>query len=445
MAWLLLPARDEPWVLPATLVLAVAAVLLTLVGLGVLFNLTKLVAFVLFGYWFLSFFERLSFVVIVAVIVPLVDSISVWRGPTEYVVEEQPGVFDRVSVGFRVPGEDGTANLGPPDVIFFSLFLGTAARYTLRAAWTWLAMTGLLAATLIGTVVFDVRGLPALPAVCFGFLLLNADLLCANARTAFGVKAANCSRGSALRGAATRELLKPAAFAAVGLTPTALRRRRRAGPAVFVRPRRQVLRRLLQLRRVELGAQLLSFASVSAEVRAAREVDVLERRCHLGPGRREHREIVLDLVRRLVDELLEEGRRRLEIGVLAVAPSASENFAPMLASSMQSSSAIPVAAPVVSSVVSSSVVSSSVVVGSVVSAAAAVVAPSLDSSSPPPQPPTASARAARVAASASARPCFLIMSPRLVSDRSYGSSRTATLSTCGVCGNMSTGRARRSS
>ena len=183
VAWLLLPAREEPWVLPATLVLAVAAVLLTLVGLDVLFNLTKLVAFVLFGYWFLSFFERLSFVVIVAVIVPLVDSISVWRGPTEYVVEEQPGVFDRVSVGFRVPGEDGTANLGPPDVIFFSLFLGTAARYTLRAAWTWLAMTGLLAVTLIGTVVFDVRGLPALPAVCFGFLLPNADLLWRELRT----------------------------------------------------------------------------------------------------------------------------------------------------------------------------------------------------------------------------------------------------------------------
>ena len=38
-------------------------------------------------------------------------------------------------------------------------------------------MTGLLALTLIGTVVFDVRGLPALPAVCFGFLLPNADRL----------------------------------------------------------------------------------------------------------------------------------------------------------------------------------------------------------------------------------------------------------------------------
>jgi hypothetical protein len=177
VAWLLLPARDQVWVLPAALVLAVVAVLLTLAGLGVLFNLAKLVALVLFGYWFLSLFERLSFVVIIAVIVPLVDSISVWRGPTEYVVEEQPGVFDRISVGFRVPGEDGAANLGPPDVIFFSLFLGTAARYALRTAWTWLGMTGLLAVTLIGTVVFDVHGLPALPAVCFGFLLPNADLL----------------------------------------------------------------------------------------------------------------------------------------------------------------------------------------------------------------------------------------------------------------------------
>ena len=44
-------------------------------------------------------------------------------------------------------------------------------------------MTGLLAATLIGTVVFDVRGLPALPAVCFGFLLPNADYALARTRT----------------------------------------------------------------------------------------------------------------------------------------------------------------------------------------------------------------------------------------------------------------------
>jgi hypothetical protein len=176
-AWLLLPLRRERWVLPAALLLAALAVLLYLVGLGALFNATKLVALVLFGFWFLELFERLSFIVLVAAIIPVVDSVSVWRGPTEYVVEEQPGLFDRVSVGFRVPGEDGTANLGPPDVIFFALFLAATVRFGLRTGWTWLAMTGLLALTLIGTVVFDVRGLPALPAVCIGFLLPNADLL----------------------------------------------------------------------------------------------------------------------------------------------------------------------------------------------------------------------------------------------------------------------------
>jgi hypothetical protein len=183
VAWLLLPARDERWVLPAALALAGVSVLLYLVGLGVLFNLSKLVGLVLFGYWFMILFERLSFVVLVAAIIPVVDSVSVWRGPTEYVVEEQPGIFDRISIAFRVPGEDGSANLGPPDAIFFALFLGAAARWGLRTAWTWLAMTGLLALTLIGTVVLDVHGLPALPAIAIGFLAANADLLWRELRT----------------------------------------------------------------------------------------------------------------------------------------------------------------------------------------------------------------------------------------------------------------------
>jgi hypothetical protein len=177
VVWVLLPLRQERWVFPTALVLAGVAVLFYFLGLGALFNVTKLVALVLFGFWFLELFERLSFVVLVATIIPVVDSVSVWRGPTEYVVEEQPGIFDRVSVGFRVPGESGSANLGPPDVIFFALFLAATVRFGLRTGWTWIAMTGLLAATLIGTVVFDVRGLPALPAVCVGFLLPNADLL----------------------------------------------------------------------------------------------------------------------------------------------------------------------------------------------------------------------------------------------------------------------------
>ena len=38
-------------------------------------------------------------------------------------------------------------------------------------------MTPLLGATLVLAATTDVAGLPALPAICFGFLLPNADLL----------------------------------------------------------------------------------------------------------------------------------------------------------------------------------------------------------------------------------------------------------------------------
>jgi hypothetical protein len=175
--WLLLPLWDTHGLLVVGAALAGLAVLLRLAELDVAFNLTKLFAFVMLGFWFLSYFETVVWAVIVAAIVPGVDAISVWRGPTEYVVSEQPGVFENVSIAFRVPGEDGAANLGPPDIVFFALFLGAAARFGLRVGWTWVVTTLLLGATLVLTTTTDVAGLPALPAVCVGFLLPNADLL----------------------------------------------------------------------------------------------------------------------------------------------------------------------------------------------------------------------------------------------------------------------------
>jgi hypothetical protein len=177
VVWLLLPLAGARWLLPAAILLALLAVALHLAGLGSLFNVAKLLALTLFGFWFLELFQAASWVVLVACIVPWVDAISVWRGPTEYVVSEQPGLFEWISIAFPLPGEDASANLGPPDVIFFALFLATAARHGLRPGATWIAMTALLSLTLVLTVVFDVAGLPALPAVCFGFLLPNADLL----------------------------------------------------------------------------------------------------------------------------------------------------------------------------------------------------------------------------------------------------------------------------
>ena len=140
--------------------------ILHLAELDVLNNLAKLFALICIGFWFLSWFENVMWAALIAVVIPWVDAISVWRGPTEYVVEQQPQVFDTVSLAFRVPGEDSTANLGPPDILFFALFLAAADRFGLRVAWTWLAMTGLLGATLIVTATTDVSGLPALPAIC---------------------------------------------------------------------------------------------------------------------------------------------------------------------------------------------------------------------------------------------------------------------------------------
>jgi hypothetical protein len=165
-------------------------VVLWLADLGVLSNICKLAGFVLIGFWFLSLFEELWWLAIVAILVPWVDIWSVSAGPTRYVTEERPGIFDSVSLALNVPGESSTANIGPPDIVFFALFLAAAQRFGLRVAWTWIAMTALLSATLVLVWHWDVNGLPALPAVCLGFLLPNADLLWRNGREAWAARGA---------------------------------------------------------------------------------------------------------------------------------------------------------------------------------------------------------------------------------------------------------------
>lgn len=176
VAWLLLPLSTARGLLPVALATGVLAVLLDLAGLEAAFNVTKVVAFVLVGFWFVQMLEALSWVVLVAAIIPWVDIASVYQGPTKVVVEEQPGLFERIAVAFPVPGGDA-ALLGPPDVIFFALFLAAAARFGLRAGATWIGMTAALSATLAATYAFDLSGLPALPALSLGFVVPNADLL----------------------------------------------------------------------------------------------------------------------------------------------------------------------------------------------------------------------------------------------------------------------------
>lgn len=185
--WLALPlARTgtKTLVVLAASAGAIAA-LLTLIDAGSAANVAKLACYSLAGFTFLSLFEELWWLTLVAALVPWVDIWSVAAGPTEYVVEERPGLFENVAVALPSPGESAVVNIGPPDILFFALFLAAADRFRLRVAATWLGMTACLGGTLALVWYWDdVAGLPALPAVCLGFLLPNADLLWRDVRNA---------------------------------------------------------------------------------------------------------------------------------------------------------------------------------------------------------------------------------------------------------------------
>ena len=179
LVWLVLPAWSLPirYLFGVALGFGAAAVALQLAGAEPVANFAKLGAMTFAAWCFLRFFEELSWVVLVALIVPFVDSYSVWRGPTKTIVTKKPEVFSALSFTFPVPGSQGGAKLGLPDLLFFALFLGAAARWQLRTGWTWICLTASIGGTMALATWLDVDGLPALPLLALGFLLPNADLL----------------------------------------------------------------------------------------------------------------------------------------------------------------------------------------------------------------------------------------------------------------------------
>src|SRR5262249_12697342 len=167
--WLVLPVAHARGTALLGAAFVVLAVLLHLAGLGSLFNVAKLLAIVALGFAFLAFFEPpLALLVLIAGIIPWVDAYSVWNGPTKVVVNKHPGLFDRLAVAFPEPGTHYAARLGPPDVLFFTIFLVTAQTFRLRTGWTFVSMVACLGVTLAFTAGFDLSGLPALPAVSVG-------------------------------------------------------------------------------------------------------------------------------------------------------------------------------------------------------------------------------------------------------------------------------------
>jgi len=177
LVMLALPLERARGLLPVGAAFAVLAAVLTAADANVFANFARLAAATFLAWWFLGFFEELSWVVIVAVIIPWVDAYSVWRGPTKQIVEHHEHVFTVLSFAFPIPGEHNAANLGVPDLLFFALFLAAARRFGLRVGATWVGLVAALGATIALTVWLELSGLPALPGIALGFLVPNADLL----------------------------------------------------------------------------------------------------------------------------------------------------------------------------------------------------------------------------------------------------------------------------
>jgi hypothetical protein len=107
LPWLALPLwrRGWPFLAAATVACAAAAVLAAWAGQAGLANLAKLAAATCAGFLFLSFFAEPSWLVLIALVVPIADTLSVWRGPTHVILTQRPGLFEADSVDFPPPGE----------------------------------------------------------------------------------------------------------------------------------------------------------------------------------------------------------------------------------------------------------------------------------------------------------------------------------------------------
>ena len=173
---LALPLWSRRWIIVVGVAFGIAAVATWELNSHLTSNFAKLGAYTCAGWAFLWLFEEVSWVLIVALIIPFVDAISVAAGPTKAIVNHHFEVYSAVAVAFLAPG-GLAADLGPPDILFFALFLAATVRWGLRPRWTWIAMTAMYSLTLVIANVADVNGLPALPFLSFGFLLANADLL----------------------------------------------------------------------------------------------------------------------------------------------------------------------------------------------------------------------------------------------------------------------------
>ncbi len=105
LVWIALPLRRANRLLWIAIALTAVAVAASFAGFEVLANFAKLGAATAVAFWFLGFFETALWVALVALLIPIVDSYSVWRGPTRHIITERPEVFNAFSFSFPLMGE----------------------------------------------------------------------------------------------------------------------------------------------------------------------------------------------------------------------------------------------------------------------------------------------------------------------------------------------------
>ncbi len=179
LVWGLLPlhalGRRLPLLTAAALPLAILFVWLGWVPLA---NVAKVAAAAALGIWIAEELEKLSWIVIVAVVSAAVDVVSVAAGPTKAILDKGPVVVGYFTVAVTWAGytySEAYTGLGISDVIFLALYLGSARRFGLRVGWSAVAMVVSFLATIAAAMWWT--ALPALPLLSVAFLAVNGDLL----------------------------------------------------------------------------------------------------------------------------------------------------------------------------------------------------------------------------------------------------------------------------
>ena len=179
LVWGLLPLYTLGHRLPLLTVVALPlAILFVWLGWVPLANVAKVVAAAALGIWIAEELEKLSWIVIVAVVSAAVDIVSVAAGPTKAILEQGPVVVGYFTIAVTWAGytySEAYTGLGISDVIFLALYLGAARRFGLRVGWSAVAMVVSFLATIAAAMWWT--ALPALPLLSVAFLAVNGDLL----------------------------------------------------------------------------------------------------------------------------------------------------------------------------------------------------------------------------------------------------------------------------